>query len=210
MPLETVYKSPEVILTTRATSKQQEYIKNLKCICLVLITYFLVAFSFRESLLLSLSVVVLLIGLVMMILNRPRVVMNSIKKYVQVIGKGGAESFKFSPSQVEKIMVKTRRMKSGKPEKLPPEKTLGRRMSKKQDPNLWYYTQIFLKSPKGRRRLRRPGKLTVNTFELQDIVEAHYLAQLISAFTGAPAFDIKGRRLPQIKSHIPTRFLREE
>ena len=210
MPLETQYKNPEVILTTGATPKQQEYVKNLKCIGLVLVTYFLLAFTIQESFLLSISVFVLLVGLVLMVMNRPRIIMNSIKKYVQVSGRDGSQQFQFPPSQVDKIMVKAKRIKGHRHDAVENIPGAAAQPEKKKKPDTWYYTQIFLKDPSMKKRRRKKGERTLESFELQDIVEAHYVAQLISAFTGATAFDVTGKMLPPVKSHIPTKYLKQD
>lgn len=206
MHLETEYKNPEVILTIAASSQQQDYVRYLKCIGLLMITVFLVFFSGSESLLLSLSVVVFVIALIMLILNRPRVVMNSIKKFVHITGKrDGSENYHFPPNMVDKIRVRSRSVKSGKWNSPPRES--GAPRGQKRHLDTYYYSQLFLKDPS--KKARKKARI-IETFELQDIVEAHYMAQLIASFTDSKAFDVKGKVLPSTNSHIPTKYLKEE
>lgn len=206
MPLETSYKNPEVVITTSATPRQVEYAKSIKCIGLILITYFLVTFTLEESLLLCLSLIVLLVALVMLILNRPRIAMNSVKKVVRVSGRDASQSFQFAPNLVEKIVVKSRHIK--------PHRSLFGSSSQREDqagdPNTWYYTQMLIREPRAKKGKRRRGGIALDSFELNDIVEAHYMAQLLSAFTGASAFDVTGKMLPPLKTFIPTKYLKQD
>lgn len=205
MHLETEYKNPEVILTLAASHQQQDYVRYLKCIGLLMITVFLVFFSGSESLLLSLSVVVFVIALIMLILNRPRVVLNSIKKLVHITGKrDGSENYHFPPNMVDKVRVRSRSVKSGKWDAPPRDGDVPQ--GQKRHLDTYYYSQLFLKDPSTKKKKAR----IVETFELQDIVEAHYMAQLIASFTDSTAFDVKGKVLPSTNSHIPTKYLKEE
>ena len=49
-------------------------------------------------------------------------------------------------------------------------------------------------------------KLVINCFPVEDIVQAHYTAQLLGTFCRTDAFDYKGSQLPILSTHIPTRF----
>ncbi len=206
MPLETEYKNPEVILTVAASNKQLDYVRYIKCTGLIMISLFIAFFSGSESLLLSLSVVVLLIALILLILNRPKIILNSIKKTIRVNGnRDGGQTMQIAPSMGEKIRVRSRTVKaprwSKQPENSAPKK------QGKRNLNTLYYTQLFLKNPKGKRQFSKPA--IVETFELPDIVEAHYMAQLLSSFTDAKAFDVQGKVLPSTVSHIPTKYLKQ-
>jgi len=210
MPLETSYQNPEVVITTSATPRQEEFAKNVKCIGLILITYFLVTFTLEESLLLCLSLIVLLVALVMLIQNRPRISMNSIKKVVRVSGRDASQSFQFAPNLVEKIVVKSKHIK-------PHRNLFGGNRTKtdgqsgqEADPYTWYYTQMLIKEPRAKKGKKRKGGIALDSFELNDIVEAHYMAQLLSAFTGASAFDVAGKMLPPLKSYIPSKYLKQD
>ncbi|NIQ00145.1 MAG: hypothetical protein GWM98_06690 [Nitrospinaceae bacterium] len=66
----------------------------------------------------------------------------------------------------------------------------------------WYVPQIMLRAPK-----KSKTRLVIKGFPLENIVQAHYVAQLIGAYTRAEALDFKGNPLPPLKTHIPTKFL---
>ena len=208
MSLETEYKNPEVILTIAASHQQQDYVRYIKCIGLIMISIFVAFFSGSESLLLSTSVVVFLIALIILILNRPQITLNSIKKTIRVNGKrDGSQTLQFDPSLVEKIRVRTRTAKASRWSRKPTEAEKKGPGKVKRHLDTYYYTQMFLKNPKGK---RQKSKATiVESFELLDIVEAHYMAQLLSSFTGAKAFDVQGKVLPSTVSHIPTKYLKQ-
>lgn len=206
MQLETEYKNPEVILTVAASGKQLDYVRYIKCTGLIMVSIFIAFFSGSESLLLSLSVVVLLIALILLILNRPRIILNSIKKTIRVNGnREGSQTMQIAPSMVDKIRVRTRTVKASRWSKKPEDSDPKKRG--KRNLNTLYFTQLFLKNPKGKRQSSK-AKI-IETFELQDIVEAHYMAQLISSFTDAKAFDVQGKVLPSTVSHIPTKYLKQ-
>lgn len=208
MHLETEYKNPEVILTVAASAQQQDYVRYLKCAGLLMITVFLVFFSGSESMLLSISVVVFVIALIMLILNRPRVVLNSIKKYVHVTGKrDGSEVYRFAPNLVDRVRVRSRSVKAGKWKDQEPKEGATPR-GQKRHLNTYYYTQLYIKDPNPKKRSKKAE--IVETFELMDIVEAHYMAQLIASFTDSKALDIQGKVLPPTNSHIPTKYLKAE
>ncbi len=172
-----------------------------------MIAIFIAFFSGTESLLLSLSVVVLLIALIILILNRPEITMDNIKKIIRVNGKrDGSQTAQFPQNMVDKIRVRTRTAKASRWSRKP-KNTEGPGGKDKRHLDTWYYSQLFLKEQKGKRRNSKAR--IIETFELEDIVEAHYMAQLISSFTGAKAFDIKGKVLPSTKSHIPTKYLKQ-
>lgn len=206
MALETEYKNPEVVLTIAASDQQLDYVRYIKCTGLIMIAIFIAFFSGTESLLLSVSVVVFLIALIILILNRPEITMDSIKKTIRVNGKrDGSQTAQFAPNMVDKIRVRTRTAKASRwSKKSTPTGLPGKPGKRHLD--TWYYSQLFLKNPKGKRKSSKTR--IVETFELEDIVEAHYMAQLISSFTDAKAFDVQGKVLPSTKSHIPTKYLK--
>ena len=49
-------------------------------------------------------------------------------------------------------------------------------------------------------------KLIINCFPVEDIVQAHYTAQIIANFCRTDAYDFKGNQLPILSTYIPTRF----
>ena len=64
-----------------------------------------------------------------------------------------------------------------------------------------YVPQLVLKGLKGGGK-----KLVINCFPVEDIVQAHYTAQILATFCRADAFDFKKNQLPVLSTHIPTRF----
>jgi hypothetical protein len=64
-----------------------------------------------------------------------------------------------------------------------------------------YVPQLVLKGLKGGGK-----KLVINCFPVEDIIQAHYTAQILATFCRADAFDFKKNQLPILPTHIPTRF----
>ena len=64
-----------------------------------------------------------------------------------------------------------------------------------------YVPQLVLKGFKGGGK-----KLVINCFPVEDIVQAHYTAQLLATFCRTDAFDYKGSQLPILSTFIPNRF----
>jgi len=64
-----------------------------------------------------------------------------------------------------------------------------------------YVPQLVLKGFKGGGK-----KLIINCFPVEDIIQAHYMAQLLANFCRVDAYDYKGGQLPILSTFIPTRF----
>ncbi len=206
MPLETEYKNPIVILTIAASDQQLDYVRYIKCVGLIMIAIFIAFFSGSESLLLSLSVAMFIVALIILILNKPAITLDSIKKNIRVDGKrDGSQTAQFAPNMVDKIRVRARTAKASRWSRKPAPTRKGK--PGKRHVDTWYYSQLFIKNPKGQRQGSKA--VIVESFELEDIVEAHYIAQLLSAFTDAKAFDVQGKVLPSTVSHIPTKYLKQ-
>jgi len=186
MALETAYKNTEVVLTTKLTPGQKKTAKYFKCLAVILATFFLVTVEMQDFVLLTSCTVAVLWLLGMKALSRPQIIMDVEKKNIRLTNSFNFWSFKtVVPKQIARITVSA------------PDPGKGRR--KKSGP---YRPQLVLKNEKN------PHKKTfVDGFELNDIVEAHYVAQLMAAFTRQRAYDIKGNVLPSLKSVIPTKYL---
>ncbi len=194
MSLKAIYKNPEVILTTEIDARHQKVTKAIRVLAILMITLYLVYFSFSESLLLSLSTLILTTGLVLSVMARPKVILNSIKNKVEVFGvRDASQKKEFQPNQIAKILVRTKKVKSSKGLF---DKNHG---SKKK--NHWYVAQIHTKPAKAL------GKTTaIDCFELEDMIEAHYMALIIATFSKVTAYDVHGKPMEPLKSHIPTRY----
>ena len=185
MALETVYKNTEVVLTTKLTPGQKKTAKYFKCLAVILATLFLVTVEMQDFMVFTTIMVAVLWLLGMKAMARPRIILNTVKKSIRL-----TDSFKFwqyqtiVPKQIARITVTSEA--SGK----------GQRGSSGP-----YRPQLVLKNAKN------PHKKTfVDGFELNDIVEAHYAAQLLGVFARQRAYDIKGNVLPSLKSVIPMKY----
>ncbi len=182
MPLETDYINPNVILTTRVSQQLQDWIKYIHCTGLILLTFFLSAYEFSSALRMSLATAMLWGGVVWYLKRRPTIVLEGQDRKIQLTGItkfGKAQSL---PGKlVEKVTVMA--------------DVEGRERSQ-------FIPQLVLRSLKGQKK-----KLVISCFPLEDIVQAHYAAQLLATFSHADAFDFKGNTLPTLSSHIPSRFL---
>ena len=70
-----------------------------------------------------------------------------------------------------------------------------------------YFPQLVVKEGDSSKKDGQASKKTyINCFILEDIIQAHYMAQLLASFTNSPAYDFKGKQLPPLKSYVPTRF----
>lgn len=186
MALETAYKNTEVVLTTKLTPGQKNTSKYFKCLAVILATLFLVTVELEDFLLLTLCTVALLWLLGMKAMARPQIIMDVDKRSIRL-----TNSFNFwkkktiLPKQIARITVVAEEADKGK-----------------RKPTGPYRPQLVLKSEK-----KQKDKTLIDGFELSDIVEAHYAAQLIAAFARQRAYDIKGNVLPSLKSVIPTKYL---
>ncbi len=182
MSLETDYINPNVILTTRVSQNLADGIKYIHCAGLILLTLFLSAYEFSSALWMSLATAMLCGGVVWYLKRRPTIVLEGMARKIQLTG-----ITKFSKAQslpgklVDKVTVMA--------------DFAGRERGQ-------YMPQLVLRSLKGQKK-----KLVISCFPLEDIVQAHYTAQLLASFTHADAFDFKGNTLPPLATHIPSRFL---
>lgn len=182
MPLETEYINPNVILTTRVSPKLRDWIKYIHCAGLILLTLFLSAYEFGSALWMVFPTAMLWGGVIWYLKRRPTIVLEGQDRKIQLAGLtkfGRAQSL---PGKlVEKVTVLA--------------DVEGRERGQ-------YIPQLVLRSLKGKKK-----KLVISCFPLEDIVQAHYTAQLLASFSHADAFDFKGNTLPPLSSHIPSRFL---
>ncbi len=194
MSLSTLYKKPEVILTTAKTSKHLEQLKVVKCIGMILITYYLTTFEFQNSFLLSVSTVMLLIGLTMTVLTRPKVVLDGYKNNMEISGsREFSQKIMLDPASVARVQVQTRNDRKIK-------------IGKNRKAKVLYFPRVVMKSknPNGGK-----GK-TIDCFELEDLGQANYAAALIAAFTRKQAYDFRGKAITPLGSYIPTKFVEGE
>lgn len=182
MPLETNYINPNVILTTQMSQQLKNRIKYVNCAGLILLTFFLSAYEFGLALWLALAAGLIWGGVVWYLTRRPTIVLEGSDRKIQLIGItkfGKAQSL---PGKlVEKVTVLA--------------DIDGRERGQ-------YVPQLVLRKLKGKKK-----KLVISCFPLEDIVQAHYAAQLLASFSRTDAFDFKGNQLPILSSHIPNRFL---
>ncbi len=181
MPLETDYINPDVILTTRVTHEFKDQVKYAKCGALVLLTILICFFGIGPAFWWILLTLGAWWGALWYLKRRPTIVMDGRTRKVHLSG-----ITKFGKSQtlpfnlVEKVTVM--------------EDVLGRARGQ-------YIPQLVLKDFKGGGK-----KLIINCFPVEDIVQAHYTAQILATFCRTDAFDYKGSQLPILSTYIPTRF----
>jgi hypothetical protein len=181
MPLETDYINPEVILTTRATHELKDQAKYVKCAAAVLLTFLICVYGIGPAFWWILLTLGLWWGALWYVKRRPTIVLDSRAKKIQLSG-----ITKFGKSQVlpynlvEKVTVMA--------------DVLGRERGQ-------YIPQLVLKGLKGGSK-----NLVINCFPVEDIIQAHYTAQLLATFSKTDAFDFKGNQLPILPTHVPTRF----
>ncbi|CAI2716903.1 hypothetical protein [Nitrospina watsonii] len=181
MSLEAWYQNTDVVLTKRLTRGQKNGVRYIKCLAAILITLYLVTVSLGLFLLFAILTVAAALILMEWVRARPRILLNTESRTVQINNTFFFWRRKtFHVQQIQRIAV-----------------------ALKTDPGGRYYRpQLFLKNPK---KPTRPE--TVDCFDLRDIVESHYAAQLMATFAKVRAYDIKGNVLPQLKSIIPNKFL---
>lgn len=182
MPLETNYINPNVILTTRVTQQLKDWVKYVNCMGLILLTFFLSACEFDSAMWLALATGLIWGGVIWYLMRRPTIVLEGSDRKIQLTGItkfGKAQSL---PGKlVEKVTVLA--------------DIAGRERG-------YYVPQLVLRGLKGKKK-----KLVISCFPLEDIVQAHYAAQLLATFSRTDAFDFKGNQLPILSTHIPNRFL---
>ncbi|MCF8721922.1 hypothetical protein [Nitrospina gracilis] len=182
MSLETAYQNTDVVLSKRLTRGQKNGVRYIRCLALIGMTLLLVTVDLIEFLLYSGLIALVAWLLAKWICRRPRILLNTESRTLQM-----SNSFFFwkrrtyPAQQVQRVAVS---LETGPG---------GRR---------FYRPQLVIKNPD------KPAKpITVNCFDLHDIVESHYAAQLMAAFARVRGYDIKGNVLPGLKSCIPTKFL---
>lgn len=181
MPLETDYINPDVILTTRVTRDMTDKTKYVKSAGLILVTLIFCTIDISISIWLILLAGGLWWGGMWYFKRRPTIVLEGSTKKIQLSG-----ITKFARSQtlpinlVEKVTVMA--------------DVFGREKGQ-------YIPQLVLKDFKGGGK-----KLVINCFPVEDIVQAHYTAQLLATFSRSDAYDFKGNHLPILSTHIPSRF----
>lgn len=182
MSLETWYQNTDVVLTKRLTRGQKNGVRYIKCLTAILITLYLVTVSLGLFLLFSILTLAAALLLMEWVRARPRILLNTESRTVQMNNTFFFWKRRTFPvQQIQRIAVSLQ------------TDSANRR---------YYRPQLFLKNPK------KPTKPeTVDCFNLGDIVESHYAAQLMATFARVRAHDIKGNVLPQLKSIIPNKFL---
>ena len=181
MALETDYINPDVILTTRVTQEMKDQVKYTNCTGLILLTFFLSAYEFSTAIWWVILTAALWWGVIWYLKRRPTIVLEGRTRKIHLTG-----ITKFGKSQtlpfnlVEKVTVMA--------------DILGRARGQ-------YVPQLVLKGLKGGGK-----KLVINCLPVEDIIQAHYTAQILATFCRADAFDFKKNQLPILPTHIPTRF----
>lgn len=186
MALETSYQNTDVVLTERLTRGQKNLARYFKCLTWILVTLYLVTLSLGMFLLLTVLTLAAYFTVVQWLQTRPRILLNNEKRVVEM-----QDSIWFwkrkviDPKDIQRITV-----------------TLQSRPTGRGTEERFYRPQIILKNS------TNPSKrVTLDCFPLEDIIEAHYVAQLLGAFTRARAYDIKGNVLPMLRNHVPTKYL---
>ncbi len=181
MALETNYINPNVILTTRVTQQLKDWVKYVKCASLVLLTFFLSAYALSIAVWGVFVSVGLGGGALWYLKRRPTIILDGNDRKIHLTGItkfGKAQTIPFK--LVEKVTVMA--------------DVDGRERGQ-------YIPQLVL------RGLRGTGKnLVINCFPVEDIIQAHYTAQILATFSRTDAFDFKGNQLPILSTHIPSRF----
>ena len=179
--LETDYINPDVILTTRVSHDFKDKVKYVKCATLLVLTLLVCFFGPIDAFGWILLTVGAWWGALWYLKRRPTVILEGSNRKIHLSG-----ITKFGKSQslphnlVEKVTVM--------------EDVLGRARGQ-------YIPQLVLKGFKGGGK-----KLIINCFPVEDIIQAHYTAQLLANFCRTDAFDFKGNQLPILSTYIPTRF----
>jgi hypothetical protein len=181
MPLETDYINPDVILTTRGTQELKDRGKYVKCAALILLTFLICVYGIGPAFGWILLTGGLWWGALWYMKRRPTIVLEGRTRKIKLSGItkfGRPQTLPFN--LVEKVTVM--------------EDVLGRARGQ-------YIPQLVLKGFKGGGK-----KLVINCFPVEDIIQAHYTAQILGTFCRTDAFDYKGSQLPILPTHIPTRF----
>lgn len=186
MALETSYQNTDVVLTERLTPAQKNLVKYFKCLTWILITLYLVTVTLGVFLLLTVLTLAAYFTVAQWVQTRPRILLNTEKRLIEMTDSIWVWKRRVvDPKEIQRIAV-----------------TLQTRPTGRGGEDRVYCPQIILKNSKN------PAKReTVDCFALDDIIEAHYVAQLLAAFTRARAYDIKGNVLPMLRNYIPTKYL---
>jgi len=186
------------MLTTALTRFQRNLVKYVKCGSLIAITFFLSALSFYIGVLLSLVVGGVLILWSSSITKRPEVLMNVLNNSLEITDlPNTAYRRHVNPTKVERVMIQTTPN--------PKWEKIKEHTKDKKRKNL-YFSQLVVKEGDPKKKDNKPSTKTyINCFILEDIVQAHYMAQLLASFTNSFAYDFRGKQLPPLKSYVPTR-----
>ena len=181
MPLENDYINPDVILNTRVTQELKDWVKYVKCTGLVFLTFFLSAYTFSTAIWWVFLTGGLWWGALWYLKRRPTIVLEGRTRKVQLSGItkfGKSQTLPFNLVEKVTVMADILRRARGQ-----------------------YIPQLVLKGLKG------GGKnLVINCFPVEDIIQAHYTAQLLATFCRTDALDFKTTHHPLLPTHIPTRF----
>ena len=181
MPLETDYINPDVILTTRVTHDFTDQVRYVKCAALILLTIAICFFGIGPAFWWIMLIFGAWWGVLWYLKRRPTIILDGRARKIKLSG-----ITKFGKPQtlphnlVEKVTVM--------------EDVVGRARGQ-------YIPQLVLKGFKGGGK-----KLIINCFPVEDIIQAHYTAQILANFCRTDAFDYKGNQLPILSTYIPTRF----
>ena len=199
MPLKTEYNNPDVLLTTALTGFQRKLVKYVKCGSLISITYFLSALTLYIGALLSLAVGGVLILWSRSITKRPEIFLNVLDNTLEITNLPNTALRRYvDPVKVERVMIQT--TPNPKWEKI-------KEHTKDKKRKFLYFSQLVVKEGDSSDKDNKPAKkIYVNCFILEDIVQAHYTAQLLASYTSSDAYDFRGKKLPPLKSYVPTRF----
>lgn len=181
LPLETDYINPDVILTTRATLELKDKVIYIRSGALVLLTFLVFVFGISTAFWWIVLTGAAWVGALWYFKRRPTIVLDGRTKKIQLSGiTKFAKSQSLPANLVEKVTVMA--------------DVTGRARGQ-------YIPQLVLKNIKGGGK-----KLIVNCFPVEDIIQAHYTAQILATFCRADAFDFRGSQLPILSTHIPARF----
>lgn len=181
MALETNYISPNIILTTRVTQQLKDWVKYNNCVGLILQTFFFSAYALPTAMIGAGISGGIWYGVRWYLKKRPTIILNGRSKKLELAGItkfGKAQQIPYK--LVEKVTVMA--------------DVEGRARGQ-------YVPQLVLRGLKG------SGKnLVINCFAVEDIIQAHYMTQILATFARADAFDFKGNALATLPTAIPTRF----
>jgi len=186
MALETSYQNTDVVLTQRLTGGQKRLVIYFKFLTWMAVSLYLITVSLGMFLLLTVLTLAAYFIIAQWVQFRPQILLNREKRVVELRHSIWFwKSRVVPPREIQHIAV-----------------SLETRPTGRGGEDRLYRPQIILKNP------RNPSKReTIGCFALDDIIEAHYIAQLMAAFAQVRAYDIKGNVLPMLRNYIPTKYL---